>query len=438
MSLSAKALEEHKSGPFCILPFSQIVVDAFGDCYPCEAVRGITSFCMGNIKQQTISEIWNSKKIKKIRVDMINGVRNEICDKNCHGKRELTCKSLNHISRYKKVQKNLNSKVCLNSGFIDSYPNILLLKSSNICNLACRYCKKESSNSWADLEDKVNNIPKKSNTLVGIGKDEIKKIEENIDDVEELILFGGEPTIYKPHFELLEKIIDMKKNKNIRIIISTNFMQLGIENKNIFELINNFPNSVVWGSIDAYDDLNDYIRINSNFKKVENNVKYVFENCKNIKLYLNSVISTMNIFNIIDLHKSWYIKGLLKKDSIRYTILDSPSEYNILYFSDEMKLKIIKEYENYIKWLNEDEGLTDNYPNNFIAADIYLKENIINYIKTTHLDKADFIKVRKKQIEKFNKLNNFFEKIPRSANYLEEELNKKIIFVNKVPLSFTC
>lgn len=429
MSLSARALEEHKSGPFCILPFSQIVVDSDGDCYPCEAVRGITSFNMGNIKQESIEEIWNSDKIKNIRLQMIQGKRNSICDKYCHNGRELTCKSLNHVSRYANIQKKLTNDVCLETGEMLSSPSIYLLKSSNICNLACRYCKKESSNTWADLEDKTNNRAKKNNTLIGVRANEIEKILDNLDTVEEIILFGGEPSIYMPHFELLEKLISYKLNNKIRIVMSTNFMQLGINNKNIFDLINNFPNSIIWGSVDAYSDVNDYIRINSSFKKIEENVAYVVNNCKNVKLYLNSVISIMNIFSVIDLHKDWHNKGLIKKDSIRYTILDHPSEYNILYLSDELKNKIINEYMGYIKWLKNDNEIPDLYPNNFIPADEHLSKYLVEYLKTTSLDVDKFLKVRKIQKEIINNKDNML-------SYLAEELNKRLFFVNGRPISF--
>jgi len=437
MSLSARALSEHKSGPFCILPFSQIVVDSSGDCYPCEAVRGINSFNIGNIKEKTIEDIWNSEKIKNIRLQMIQGKRNSVCDKNCHNDRELTCKSLNHISRYPNIQKKLTNDICLKTGKVLSYPSIYLLKSSNICNLACRYCKKESSNTWADLDDRINNRTKKNNTLVGIRANEIEKIFNNLDSIDEIILFGGEPTMYMPHIELLEKLILHKLNEKIRIVISTNFMQLGVNKKNIFDIINNFPNSIIWGSVDAYNDVNDYIRINSSFKKIEENVTYVVNNCKNIKLYLNSVISIMNIFSVIDLHKDWYNKGLIGKDSIRYTILDYPPEYNILYLSDELKSKIVYEYEEYIKWLKMDGKILDLYPNNFLPCDVYLKKYIIEYLKNTSLDLNKFLKVRKIQKENINKVNNILKIKPKMLDYLEEELNKKLFFVGKKPISFS-
>lgn len=417
MKLLTRAILEHKKGPFCMMPFSTLVVDAYGDCYPCEVARGEKDFLLGNLKTESINDIWNGDKIKKIRQNMINGNRNSICDLYCHGKKEYSCKSLNHIKRFKKVQEKLDTVTP--EGHSPYYPLIYLFKSSNICNLACRYCKVESSNMWGNLQDSVYGKSKKNNTLIGIGREELDKIEEHIDDIESVALFGGEPTLYKLHYDFLDKLITLNKT-DINIVISTNFTSSGL-NENIFDKINKFKSPIVWGSIDAYSTVNDYIRQYSDFETIEKNVKYVVNNCNNTKLYLNSVISNMNIFSIIDLHKKWYEEGLLKKDSIRYTVLDEPKIFNIKYFNDKTKKLITDTYNEYISWLDCPDS--DIYPNNYTKNTDALRTNLLQYMNEV-VDTNTYNEIRDKQKEYFKLFDNFLKNRPEELNYLHNDLNE--------------
>ena len=69
---------------FCILPWIHLHTTPTGQAAPC----CISNSCadnigVGNSNTDSLEEIVNSPKMKKLRVDMINGVKNEECT-NCH------------------------------------------------------------------------------------------------------------------------------------------------------------------------------------------------------------------------------------------------------------------------------------------------------------------------------------------------------------------
>jgi len=64
----------------CSFPFKQLVVDARGRILPCCCMNG-TELQIGNIKDMSLNEAWNSQKIKDLRELHKNGDyrQNEVC-----------------------------------------------------------------------------------------------------------------------------------------------------------------------------------------------------------------------------------------------------------------------------------------------------------------------------------------------------------------------
>ncbi|MFA5317866.1 MAG: radical SAM protein [Patescibacteria group bacterium] len=65
---------------FCAYPFYSLNIWANGDVSPCCTFYG-KDLIMGNIHQQTLKEIWNSKKMKLIREQLYSKKFNPICQK---------------------------------------------------------------------------------------------------------------------------------------------------------------------------------------------------------------------------------------------------------------------------------------------------------------------------------------------------------------------
>lgn len=58
--------ELHDKFCFCSFPFL-LAVESNGDVAPCDGFLGMKEYIMGNVRNKSIDEIWNSQKMKKIR-----------------------------------------------------------------------------------------------------------------------------------------------------------------------------------------------------------------------------------------------------------------------------------------------------------------------------------------------------------------------------------
>jgi radical SAM protein with 4Fe4S-binding SPASM domain len=427
MQLYNRFISEARKGPSCILPFNQLVIDANGDCFPCQALRGKPEYNMGNIFNNSFNDIWNGENIKSFRKKMIENKRSEKCDFYCHRDYEVSCKSLNPIHFFPKFIKNINR--INNDGSVDYKPSIFFLKTSNICNLSCQYCKSDSSTTWSMINNKLFNhnysIVKKD----AINDKLIQTIIDNSDDLECLYFSGGEPSLVPSYSRMLEKLLD-KKGKYINVASASNISILNKSSIKFFNLLNQFDSSMLFCSIDATDDTNDFIRMNSSFSETEKTFTYIKNNFKNINVYINSVISIFNALDIFNFHKSWYEKNLLEIDDFRYVLCQSPKIFNLLYLSDDLRNKIINSFNNYIQWLKQNEKQNDDYPNNGIRNYVYLKKYVVDMLTNEFPDITDFIDTRKKQRDYLLKINAHY-KLPESLFYLKEEFNRPVLRINK-------
>lgn len=426
MDLYKSFLDQARFGPLCILPFNQLVIDSEGDCYPCEALRGHKEFNLGNIHKQDFQEIWNGELIKSFRRVMLEKKRTPSCDFSCHEDYERSCKSLNPISSFPKFIQNINK--IESNGTVNFLPSTFFLKTTNICNLACQYCKEESSTTWSSTNNKI--FSKSFNTEK---KDSNKGLADiivkNSSDLECIYFSGGEPSLVSSYSDVLEQIL-YKKGPNLKVAAASNVSLLNSNSKRFFNLLSKFNSPTVFCSIDSFNETNDFIRMHSTFLKTQETFEYIKNNHPNIGMFINSVISIFNIFTIFDFHKNWYEKKLISIDSFRYVLCQFPKIFNILYLSDEVKIKIIDYFSQYINWLTQNESKNNDYPNNGIRNYIYLRKNILDMLQNHYPEPLDFIKVRKEQKEYLKKIKNSKILIPNSLEYLEEELNKPVVRYN--------
>jgi len=138
-----------------------------------------------------------------------------------------------------------------------------IIKTSNLCNLACRMCSPNVSTKWQQV---VANNP-----INGFYKDEMKELQQTtIDDMtymkdlvltehlEHISFSGGEPMLSKWNVEILQYLIDKDLCKNIAFGIITNgtvkFTDAWLES------IIQFKHASVAFSMDGLGSVIEYIR----------------------------------------------------------------------------------------------------------------------------------------------------------------------------------
>jgi len=334
----------------CILPFVGLYIRTDGNIYPCESVAWHTDiYCLGNLETHTLEEAWNAPAIKRLRQKI---VKTGTCELSTEQKN--SCMYLINHSLYEDTYKTFIEKTKEDG----SYPfelQALFLERSNLCNLKCIYCCEQSSSAW---EKETGVVTKKI-------PDEIydEKLSPYLAKLKELFLSGGEPVIHPYTFKILKflKII----NPNLELGMATNLTYNFNKYKEFFKLYSSFKNAKIFCSIDIGGKQFEAIRVNSNWNTVENNLNELKK--LNVKLYINSVMSILNVPYIKNFHKNLIDKNIIDVDSIRYLTLNGPECLDLVNLPENKKREYSAYLLSYISFLKAHESNKPNvdfYPNN--------------------------------------------------------------------------
>jgi organic radical activating enzyme len=308
-----------KTKTFCMAPWTHMHFMPNKDINPC--CLSPIDRTLGNLRDQTIKEVWNSEVTKQLRLDMLNGVpRNDFCNR-CYEKEEDGFTSLrthmndSYSQKYQTLVESTSS-----DGTVDKMNLVHWdFRFSNICNQRCRTCGIEFSSQWHDDYIKLWDVPKDRqppkikkiwNNLESFEKD----FEELFDIVEYIHFAGGEPLITDEHYRVLEKLIE-KKKFDVKIRYSTNFTSLKYKNYDLVEMWKHFNKIELLASLDDYGDRYNYMRKGGDWNKVIEN----FQRLKDAKLFDNGnirwgihpTISFWNIYYLPEFHSECVRLGMV-------------------------------------------------------------------------------------------------------------------------------
>ena len=140
---------------------------------------GWTKVAIGNIRQNTIAEIWNSEKARYVRRKMYQGEWEEICNPICpkiaaYRYQNKTIK-YDELEKYDLLTPELVEEIRARKDRLESFPTLFKPDNSNVCNLSCIMCDRQIHEDDPDLIEKTardmgNYLPSaKSIVLSGIG-----------------------------------------------------------------------------------------------------------------------------------------------------------------------------------------------------------------------------------------------------------------------------
>lgn len=323
-----------KKDTFCILPWMHIATNASGNLRVCCNSTPGENFILNKdgkpykIFRDDLNEAWNSTVYKKIRKEMLSGVRPDMCQR-CFREEDSGLKS-SRISWNEKWKKN--KEYTEDAEFNIEYVDVRL---GNLCNLKCRMCNPYASNQWVNEWHLISETLslEEYKRLSSMNWPENKKTWENlysiVDTVEEIYLTGGEPTIIQEQHKLLDYCIDNNKAKNIKLKYNTNLTNVP---SHLVEKWTKFKKVQLNCSIDAVGNLDRYIRYPSNWNKIVEN----FEKVKNLKNCYIEIHCTVQMYNILRLNEfiDWALPYNAK---IYFNILNHPEELNIRVLPKNLK-----------------------------------------------------------------------------------------------------
>jgi MoaA/NifB/PqqE/SkfB family radical SAM enzyme len=340
---------------FCILPFRHLYADPDGEIRPCCVSNPIESNNI-TLKNTEIKDVYNIESFKKLRLDLVNGVKNTACNV-CWDREKSGVDSMRIFSNKKYgYDYRMESDGHVEPDFID-----IDVRFSNLCNFKCIMCGHWlSSAHWGD-EERKKGIPK------------VLKIKDNI--VEELIPYvknlkhiyfgGGEPLIMEEHFEMLKFL--HKSNKNITIKYTTNLSVIKHDILDLIKLWKDFKNVHLQISVDGLFEKGEKIRVGFDTQKFLDNIQILQDN--NIFYTLSYTTGSHNIFDIYEFIENVInLKIVDSENKIElHNYVTSPDKFSLTKMMDDDKL-------NATQYLL---SKVDNLETSFLRNQIY---NLVKFL----------------------------------------------------------
>jgi len=300
------------SDTMCVLPWMHLASHPNGGCSLCcrsnhtQAVswaKQDDSESLATFDNSSIPNIMNSKKFIQVRQTMLEGKRPIECegcwrdeDSGIESKRQYENKRWAHVTD--KLEK---------TAFIKN-PNYryVELRLGNICNNACITCNSYSSSKWYPDEKKISkqlpwfSLRPMENFKWFENPDFYNELTKYSQDVEEIYINGGEPTLIKAHYLYLQNLINNNTAQKVHLVYSLNMMDIP---DSLIKLWESFNKVTVNASIDDFKERNYYIRYPTQWEQTVASIEKL-NKISNVYWHVTQTVSLLNISRL-DILGDW-------------------------------------------------------------------------------------------------------------------------------------
>jgi MoaA/NifB/PqqE/SkfB family radical SAM enzyme len=337
---------------YCVLPWVSITVDPDGSIKPCCVSQDFIKKPTGekfNLGFDKIEDIVNSKDLVEIRQKMLAGEKVAGCSQ-CYQHEEYGGKS-------QRLQYNQMFPLKFSQSHVERTDiKYFDLRLGNLCNLNCRSCSPKNSSQFSkEINELHNTNITKFHEILPLTIDTwyesdvfMDNIDSQLKNIKLLYLTGGEPTIIKKNFEILNKLISTGFSKNITVMINSNMTNL---NSDFYEILDEFKSVIFFASIDGTGPIQEYLRYPSDWNQIDNNITKLIKRA-NIKIHPTPVIQTTNLNKIVDLFEYFENFNISANKSIvemMPIVLENPKYLDLLYLPLDYKLMCWERIEKFIK-----------------------------------------------------------------------------------------
>lgn len=368
---------------FCDIPFTQVFSNMKGNYQAC---------CFGanqnkhSVNNTTIKE-WmeESEYMNSIREEMLDPnsdhkATDRIC-KRCkdeEGKfgrsRRTNCLKLHGDDKrfWDATTKAIENYKALGNTWIFEERNceIQLKIWGSQCNLDCHMCDHKNSTTrfkvakeggvWSSVIFSGKKGEVGNNTTFKQEEKHIQKhinrsynLDEIIDEIVELSpyirsikIIGGESTIMKKQYKMLDALIAVDQAKNIKIKFQTNLYQMKSGKHNMFKYIPQFLGITMVASIDGIGKYNDYMRRQSHWEQIEANLNMLGSDAHpNTKVDFNSTIGFLSILRFYEVIE--YCEGNPSVTRINWNYIEGPKHLRPNNLPRKIKDALIPKYEGH-------------------------------------------------------------------------------------------
>ena len=249
------------------------------------------------IKLTKLEDHWNSDYMKGIRKDLMAGKTIPQCEV-CNYRLLSVATYRTHFNTLFEKQIDEAYEKTRDDGHTDMEVTSWDYRFNNLCNFKCRMCGDMLSSSW-EAEERIHNMwdpndPSQMWMRKDI-KEEIDKFHDTVivnefkkavelKTIKEIYWCGGEPLMWKIHWESMKRIIELGYQDEVSIRYNSNMSKINYFGLNLFDdLLSKFPYWNILASIDGAYDVGEYVRTGLNFKEWFANMKYGRKFVKNRK-----------------------------------------------------------------------------------------------------------------------------------------------------------
>ncbi len=402
------------SETFCMLPWMHLHAYPDGRAYPC--CFAFDPYPVGDLNKQSLKEVFNGEKMKKMRLRMLNNKKSREClkcyDQEKSGFFSLRLSSNKHFGHNVPLVHNT-----LPDGTADFVMKYWDIRFSNLCNMACRSCGTWFSSNWYEDHKKLTGAPPPHAKIMKVGRttnDMWEQMLESFEHSEQFYFAGGEPIIMEEHYRILKEL-DKRKMYHVRLIYNTNFSKTKFKDIDVFELWNKFDSVSVGASLDAEGPRAELMRKGTKWEETIANRKRMMEVCPQVDFYISSTVGLTNSLHVCDFHKSWVEQGLIKPQDFNFNLLQHPIWQRMDILPPEHKQRVKERYEEHFVWLKNQDPLTRATKGFESALDWMFKTDNQKHLELFFANTKRYDEIRNENtIEVFPEWKELFDKYDKN------------------------
>ena len=348
-----------ESKTFCMYPWIHLHAFPTGDAHPC--CYSEMAHKIGHTKEKALGEIWNDQPMRDLRIRMLNNEPSGACKK-CYeqeangffsGRQSANKHHGHHVQRALNTQDN---------GHLDQFEMTYWdIRFSNLCNLSCRSCGHIFSSSWYRDQSQIAGPEwaQRHQVLNFAGRTQTdiwEQLVPHLDYVEQIYFAGGEPLMMDEHYRILEEL-EQRGRFDVRLIYNTNFTQVRLKDRMVFDYWKRFDSVSVGASLDDMGPRGEYIRKGTRWATVEANREKMMQECPRVDFYISPTLSILNAWSLPDFHRNWVERGFIRAQDLNVNILQDPVHYRIDIAPSKYKERLTEKYQQHIEWLRPQDTL---------------------------------------------------------------------------------
>lgn len=306
-----------QNSSFCILPWVELMI---GDAADSIAVK---LCCRSHIRidngRYVVNDWQTDQRFVPIRNSMLAGTKLPHCS-HCYKQEQNGLTSDRYTESLEWANRlGLTSIHELKELHAPAYVEV---RSSNRCNLMCRMCHPTSSHRIAKEYHQLGlelrpPIAPYVDVFADIDPTRLKKI----------YVSGGEPMLNNDFFRWLDRHSHVNTVK-VECLINTNGTKLPLR---LRKHLSRWPNMQFIFSIDAYAELNHYIRWPSNWNSIVENWHYLRR--ANHRVHVNTTVSIYNVHRLSALYQ--FIDSIYPDTLLHVNLVQSMKHLDFALFPDK-------------------------------------------------------------------------------------------------------